>query len=68
MGGLSVKLNSDNRELMPITDAVYGPRGVRPDKPAKPVRKDTSLGLFRRLPQSTWDAMKEALRNGTVGR
>ena len=58
-----MKLNTDNPELMPVTDAVYGRRKQHTDsKPAKPRREDGSLQMFRRLPKETWDAMKEALR------
>ena len=37
MGRIVSKLNTDNKDTMPITESVYGPKGKH-DKPAKPPR------------------------------
>jgi hypothetical protein len=39
-----VKLNSDNRDLMPITDAVYGNKPKRAEKPERKRRPFRTIG------------------------
>ncbi len=38
------KLNSDNRNTMPITDAVYGGKPKRAEKPERPRRGFRAIG------------------------
>lgn len=51
-----MKLNSDNPDLMPITDAVYGKKTVRPDKPSRGQRPRS---LADALDQETLDALTQ---------
>lgn len=56
-----MKLNTDNRDTMPITDAVYGQGRAKPG-PEKAQRPDQSGLLWRKLPIEVLDQLA---RRGT---